>query len=107
MRPFTLPSIHTGKTMALIAGPLFFTCILAWGNLDPTQPQATAMAAIVAWVALWWFTEPVDLAVTAVLPFVLIPLLGISSPGETSSQYMDPIIFLFLGGFMLAFAMER
>lgn len=107
MRPFTIPDVHSGKTLSLIAGPLIFACVLAWGNLDPTQPEATAMAAIVAWVAIWWFMEPVDLAVTALLPFVLIPLLGISSPGETASQYMDPIIFLFLGGFMLAFAMER
>ena len=65
------------------------------------------MAAITVWVALWWFTEPVDLAVTALLPFVLMPLFGLLTPAEVASHYMDPIIFLFLGGFMLAFAMEK
>lgn len=65
------------------------------------------MAAVIAWVALWWLTEPVDLAVTSLLPFLLLPLLGIAEPGTVAGQYMDPIIFLYLGGFMLAFAMER
>lgn len=65
------------------------------------------MAAILAWVAIWWFTEPVDLAVTALLPFLLMPVMGIAGPGETASQYMDPIIFLFIGGFVLALSMEK
>jgi len=92
---------------ALLGGPLLF--LLVWLSADPVpgRPEAAAMAAVIAWVALWWFTEPVDLAVTSLLPFLLLPLLGISEPGDVAGQYMDPIIFLYLGGFMLAFAMER
>ncbi len=65
------------------------------------------MAAITVWVAVWWLTEAVHLAVTALLPFLLIPLFGITSPKETAFQYMDPIIFLFIGGFLISFAIEK
>jgi len=92
---------------ALLLGPLAFLLVLGTVDLDGTRPETTAMAALVIWVAIWWVAEPVDLAVTSLLPFLLMPLLGISSPAETASQYMDPIIFLFLGGFILAFAMEH
>lgn len=93
--------------LRLLAGPLAFVFVILWVDLDPLKAQTTYMAAIIAWVGLWWFLEPVDLAVTSLLPFVLIPLLGISTPAYTAAQYMDPIIFLFIGGFIMAFAMER
>lgn len=65
------------------------------------------MCAIVAWMALWWITETVALAVTSLLPLVLFPLLGIDSMAGTSVNYGKEIIFLFLGGFLLALALER
>lgn len=65
------------------------------------------MAGIVAWMALWWISEAVPLAVTSLLPLVLFPLLGIDSVGGTAVNYGKEIIFLFLGGFLLALAMER
>ncbi len=75
-------------------------------DLDPGRPAVTHMAAITAWVAIWWFTEPVDLAVTS-FALCIDAHIGDCYPGETAAQYMDPIIFLFLGGFILAFAMEK
>jgi sodium-dependent dicarboxylate transporter 2/3/5 len=95
------------RTVFVLMGPSAFAAVAMGPDLVPGRPEATAMAAILAWVAIWWFTEPVDLAVTAFLPFLLIPIMGIASPGETASQYMDPIIFLFIGGFMLALGMEK
>lgn len=65
------------------------------------------MAGIVAWMALWWISEAVPLAVTSLLPLVLFPLLGIESMAGTAVNYGKEIIFLFLGGFLLALAMER
>lgn len=102
-----IPDLHPHSWLLLLSGPLVFLAILYGLDLEPGQPEVTRMAAITAWVAIWWFTEPVDLAVTSFLPFVLMPVLGIASPGDTAAQYMDPIIFLFLGGFILAFAMEK
>ncbi|HNR56267.1 MAG TPA: SLC13 family permease, partial [Flavobacteriales bacterium] len=66
-----------------------------------------AMAGIVAWMAVWWISEAVPLAVTSLLPLVLFPLLGIDSMAGTALNYGKEIIYLFLGGFLLALAMER
>lgn len=65
------------------------------------------MAAVTIWMALWWLTEVVHLAVTSLLPFLLLPILGIAEPKIVAAEYMDPIMFLFIGGFMIALAMER
>ena len=70
-------------------------------------PAPAAMAGIVAWMALWWISEAVPLAVTSLLPLVLFPLLGIETVAGTAVNYGKEIIFLFLGGFLLALAMER
>ena len=102
-----IPDLHSHQWWLLLIGPLAFLAILYGLDLEPGHPEVTRMAAITVWVAIWWFTEPVNLAVTSFLPFVLMPVLGIASPGDTAAQYMDPIIFLFLGGFILAFAMEK
>ncbi|HLG03591.1 MAG TPA: SLC13 family permease, partial [Bacteroidia bacterium] len=90
-----------------IAAPL--TAILIWifADLVPGRPEVTAMAAIALWMAWWWMTEAVHLAVTSLLPFLLFPLLGIASAKDVARDYMDNIIFLFIGGFILAFAIER
>jgi sodium-dependent dicarboxylate transporter 2/3/5 len=66
---------------ALLGGPLLFLLVWLFADPVPGRPEAAAMAAVIAWVALWWFTEPVDLAVTSLLPFLLLPLLGIAPPG--------------------------
>lgn len=65
------------------------------------------MLGLVCWVALWWFTEVVHIAITSLLPFVLLPSLGIIDIKETAAQYMDPILFLFIGGFIISFAIEK
>ncbi|MBK6883423.1 MAG: SLC13/DASS family transporter [Flavobacteriales bacterium] len=66
-----------------------------------------AMAGVVTWMAVWWISEAVPLAVTSLLPLVLFPLLGIDTMGGTATNYGKEIIFLFLGGFLLALALER
>lgn len=60
-----------------------------------------------AWMIFWWISEAVPVAVTAFLPLVLFPLLGIMNMKAVSSAYANPIIFLFLGGFLLALALEK
>jgi sodium-dependent dicarboxylate transporter 2/3/5 len=73
---------------------------------DVGHTQA-AMAGVVTWMAVWWISEAVALAVTSLLPLVLFPILGIATMGDTATNYGREIIFLFLGGFLLALAMER
>jgi sodium-dependent dicarboxylate transporter 2/3/5 len=93
--------------LKLIAGPLAAVLIMLFVNLDERNPMITHMAAITAWIAIWWLTEVVHLAVTSLLPFIFLPLLGICDAKTVAFQYMDQVIFLFIGGFIIAFAIER
>jgi sodium-dependent dicarboxylate transporter 2/3/5 len=95
------------KSIKLLLGPILALVIVLGFDPEPGNPLLSRMAAVTAWMAVWWFTEVVHLAVTALLPIVLLPLLGIADSKATASQYMDPIIFLFIGGFIIAFAIER
>lgn len=65
------------------------------------------MAAVAVLMASLWLTEAIPVAVTALLPAILFPLLGILDSKQTSMQYMDPIIFLFIGGFIIAYGIEK
>lgn len=66
-----------------------------------------AVVGILVWMALWWLTEPVPLPVTSLLPALLFPLLGIADAAAALAPYADPIIFLFLGGFLLSNAVQK
>jgi sodium-dependent dicarboxylate transporter 2/3/5 len=95
------------KNSKLLAGPIVALLIFSFANLVPANPMVTKMAGIAAWMAIWWLTEAVELAVTALLPIIFFPMLGIVDSKTTAAQYMDPIIFLFIGGFIIAFAIEK
>ncbi|HWY39124.1 MAG TPA: DASS family sodium-coupled anion symporter [Bacteroidia bacterium] len=95
------------KILAIVSGPLACILFVFFIRLDEKNPQISYMAGITLWMAIWWFTEAVHLAVTAFIPFLFIPLLGIGEAKIVAQQYSDSIIFLFLGGFMLAFAIEK
>ena len=65
------------------------------------------MAAVAGLMVVWWITEALPLAATALVPLVLFPLLGITSGKEVAAVYMNSTIFLFIGGFVLALSMQR
>ncbi|NPA42422.1 MAG: SLC13/DASS family transporter [Chlorobi bacterium] len=75
--------------------------------LDPRHPQVAYTAGIAVWMALWWMTEVVPLAVTALLPVALFPFFGIMSGKAVAETYFNHLIFLFIGGFLMALAMEK
>lgn len=83
--------------------------VLIWlfFDLDSNNRQTTLMAGIAVWMCTWWFTEAVSLAVTALIPVLMLPVLGLADCKSVSQQYTDSIVFLFIGGFMLAFAIEK
>ncbi len=95
------------KIVKLLVAPLLAAIIILFFDFVPENPIVTKMAAVAVWMAIWWLTEAVHLAVTALLPMILIPILGIADSKIVATQYMDPIIFLFIGGFIIAFAIER
>lgn len=63
--------------------------------------------ALLAWMVTWWVTEPVPIAATSLLPIVWLPLLGLTPVADATGAYADPIIFLFIGGFIIAVAIEH
>ncbi len=81
--------------------------INAKGVEQELSQAGRACAAVTTLMAVWWFTEALPIAVTAMLPIVLYPLLQIASPGDTMRHYASGTIFLFLGGFLIAAAIHR
>ncbi|MBX2965846.1 MAG: DASS family sodium-coupled anion symporter [Cyclobacteriaceae bacterium] len=74
---------------------------------DIISPQAPKVIALAAWMLTWWITEAAPLPVTAFLPMIGFPFMGVMKISESTAPYADPIIFLFMGGFMLALALEK
>ena len=73
----------------------------------PLSVAGRATLAAMVWMAVWWLTEAIDVAATALLPIVLFPLLGIADIRTVTASYGDQLIFLFMGGFILALSMQR
>ena len=87
-------------------GILFFIGILALPTPADLSNTGWIVAAIATLMAIWWATEAIPVAVTALLPLALFPLFDITSFKEAAVPYSNPNIFLFLGGFILALAIE-
>src|SRR5690554_299811 len=95
-----------GKSVALIAGPLAFLLI----QLIPFEglsAQGRAVLACTTWVAIWWISEAMELAVTSLVPIVVMPLSGALTVDQITTSYGNPLIFLFMGGFILGMAIEN
>ena len=90
-----------------ILGALGLLAGVAVWQLAPLPGQAAAMAGIATWMATWWLSEVVPIPVTALLPLVLLPAFGIEKLGAVGANYGKPVIFLFLGGFLLALGLEE
>ena len=98
---------NKGKVSGFILGLVLFFFTLLFLNLNPQKPAVTATLAVAILMAVWWIFEVVPLAITSLLPIFLYPMLGIMNGKAVSSAYFNDIIFLFLGGFMVALAMQR
>lgn len=98
----------TYANIGLVLGPAVFVIMTIFGLEQTTMPhQAWSTAAVGLWMAVWWATEAVPVPVTAFLPIVTFNIFGIASIRETTASYAHPIIYLFLGAFILALAVER
>ena len=101
------PRLSRMQKVGLILGPFLFLTTITLLDLAPGNPLTTRMAAVAILMAVWWITDAIPLFATALLPMVLFPLLGIL-PGQTTAPlYVNSTIFLFLGGFLIALAMEK
>ena len=97
----------TARRIGLVLGPLVFMIFALAAPPAGMPPQALLVAGLVIWMAAWWMTEAVPLTVTGLLPFLVLPLGGVSTAEVTAGSYYSPILFLILGGAFLALAIER
>lgn len=96
------------QRIGLFAGPaLCLLMLLFAGTQQFMPPIAWRVAAVGIWMAIWWATEAIPVPVTAFIPLITFDLLGIASVGQVAQSYAHPIIYLFLGAFMLALAVEK
>lgn len=103
----TLRGRSTIQTVGLVLGPSLAALMLLAGGPDDLDPLAWRTAAVGVLMASWWASEAIPIAATALVPIVLFPWLGIGSIQEATAPYSNKVIYLFLGGFVLAFAMQR
>ena len=100
--------LETYQIVGRILGPAVFIVMLATDQWqDAMNPQAWRAAAVGLWMAIWWATEAIPVPVTAFLPLVIFEPLGITTIRDAAAPYANPVIYLFLGGFMMALALER
>lgn len=95
------------QLIGLILGPLLFVLSLLFLETEGLDASGVFVVASALWIATWWVTEAIPIPATSLLPLFLFPMGGVLSNQDTASFYGDDIVFLFLGGFLLAVAMER
>ncbi len=100
-------SSATIKRFGFLAGPISFLLILLLVDNDFLSPGANKVLAVALWMIVWWISEAAPVPVTALLPLILFPLLGVMKMSEAAAPYANPIIFLFMGGFMIALGLEK
>lgn len=95
------------ERVGLFAGLGLFAGMLAGPVPTGLEPPAWRTAAVAVLMAIWWMTEAIPIPATALLPLVLFPALGVLDMDAAAAPYANEVIFLFMGGFLMALAMER
>ncbi|MDX1405185.1 MAG: DASS family sodium-coupled anion symporter, partial [Woeseiaceae bacterium] len=100
--------VATYQVVGRVLGPAIFVVMMfadPWQQAMSTEAWRVAAAGI--WMAIWWATEAIPVPVTALLPLVVFAPFGIASIRDAAAPYANPIIYLFMGGFVMALALER
>ena len=95
------------KNIGIVSGPLSFILVILFFHPEGLTLQANAIIASTVWIAIWWITEAIPISVTALLPIILFPLTGGLELSETTASYGHKYVFLYLGGFIIAIAMQK
>ncbi|MCM4155559.1 SLC13 family permease [Gramella sp. AN32] len=95
------------KLLALIAGPFLFLVFQFLKTPEAMSPEAFQILGITLWMAIWWVSEAIPISVTALLPIILFPLTGALDIETTTAAYGHRYVFLYLGGFIIAIAIEK
>ena len=94
-------------TFGRIAGPLAFFLLYFLVDTPGLAHEGKLMLGLTLWMAIWWITEAVPIAGTALLPLMVLPLAGVLNLKQVSNNYMDPTVLLYMGGFLLATSIEK
>ncbi|HMQ01357.1 MAG TPA: SLC13 family permease, partial [Cyclobacteriaceae bacterium] len=101
-------NIHfNAKKIGLLTGPLLFIGMILWQPVEGLSADAHKVMAVALWMISWWISEAVPIAATALLPIILFPMLEVMPVNEATTPYGNQVIFLFMGGFLIALAMEK
>lgn len=95
------------KLVGLVLGPVSFFLVLLFFHPVGLSPAANAVLATTVWIAIWWITEAIPIAVTALLPLVLFPLSGGLDLTAAAASFGHKYVFLYMGGFIIAIAIEK
>jgi sodium-dependent dicarboxylate transporter 2/3/5 len=95
------------KNLFLLLGPLSFFVLQSSNTPEGIPENAYDMLTITLWMALWWITEVIPIGVTALLPIILFPLTGVLDISTTAASFGHKYVFLYMGGFLLAIAIEK
>ncbi len=95
------------RIIPLLMGPALFVLMELLDPPATMSMEAYQVLCVTAWVAVWWITEAIPIAVTAMLPIVLFPLTGALDLSTTTASFGHKYMFLYLGGFLLAIAIEK
>ena len=105
--PENMESYGRRQRIGLALGPVLFAMMLLLPEPEGLSVEGWRTAAVAVLMAVWWITEALPIPATSLVPLVLFPLLGAGTIRDTAAPYADPLIFLFLGGFLIATAMQR
>ena len=105
--PAMIDPIPQKRLIALILGPLFAIILFFLPAPEGMTAEAWRLVALATWMVIWWLGEAVPIPATALLPIPMMPLLGIAEMRPVAANYSHTLIFLFLGEFILAAAMQR
>ncbi|GIN19881.1 MAG TPA: SLC13/DASS family transporter [Bacillus bacterium] len=100
-------SYRMPQKIGLILGPLLFILTQLFFAPEGLSAEGKSVLAVTLWVATWWVTEAIPIPAASLLPIILLPMTGAMDGSDVTASYGDPIIFLFLGGFFIAIAMEK
>lgn len=96
-----------GRRVGLVLGPVLALAVQGVAPPDGLSAEAWWVVSLAMLMVVWWVTEAIPIAATALLPLAVLPLLGAASVKDAAASYADPIIFLFIGGFILAACVEH
>jgi di/tricarboxylate transporter len=106
--PFQDNKMIRGVQLAgLASGPTLFALILYLSPPTGMPPAAWSVVGMAVWMGVWWLTEAVPLAATALLPLPLSPAIGVTSLRDAAVPFANPLVFLIMAGFFIALSMER